>query len=55
MSNMGQLVLSVQEMLAENVATEDIIQMLKDKYGFGKESALEFICSIEDEYRRYEY
>ena len=54
MSAMGKLVLSIQTMLDDNESTDTMISMLCDDYGMSKETALEFICTVKDEYRRYE-
>lgn len=54
MSAIGKLILSIQEMLDNNETTDTMISRLCDDHGMSKETALEFICTVEDEYRRYE-
>ena len=47
MSAMGRLYCSVQEDLLNGVPRSKIAIMLRDQYGFGEKSAVEFIRQIE--------
>ena len=54
MSAMGQLYLSVQEDLFNGVPRSKIAKMLRDRYGFGEKSAVEFIRQVEKDLEEFD-
>jgi len=47
MSAMGRVVCSVQEDIFNGVPRSEIAKKLRDRYGFGEKSAVEFIREVE--------
>lgn len=54
MSAMGRLYCSVQEDLFNGVSRSEIAKMLRDRYGFGEKSAVEFIRQVEKDLEEFD-
>lgn len=54
MSAMGQLFCSIQEDLFNGVPRSEIAKKLRDRYGFGEKSAVEFIRQVEKDLEEFD-